>query len=392
MKGKVLHLIYGFLEGGTEHQMLQLTRLLQESGRYQVLIACLIRSGNLVENAERLVGPIPEFPIKSFYAPQTFVQLRAFASHLREHEIDVVHTHDFYSNIFGMAGAALARTPARIASRREIGGLRSLRQKFVERQAFRLAHSVVANSAAVQNRIVEEGVPALKVVTLYNGLDMNRVRTRAGFRRDQTLAAFGIPSTPRRRFVTIMANMRFPVKDHAMFLRTAQRVRAVVSDAAFIIAGEGTLLEQYRALAAQLGISDDVFFIGRCERVGELLGLSDVCVLSSRAEGFSNSILEYMAAARPVVVTDVGGAREAVVEGETGYIVPAGDDEKMAARIISLLNEPDRGRRMGELGRRVVEEKFSCAAQLARTEALYEELLADRVPLRSVISAQEEGT
>ena len=83
-----------------------------------------------------------------------------------------------------------------------------------------------------------------------------------------------------------------------------------------------------------------------------------------------------MAAERPVVATDVGGAREAVVEGETGFLVRAGDDEAMAERIAALLRDADKRRAMGERGRRIVEEKFSCEAQLRRTESLYERLLA----------------
>jgi glycosyltransferase involved in cell wall biosynthesis len=82
-----------------------------------------------------------------------------------------------------------------------------------------------------------------------------------------------------------------------------------------------------------------------------------------------------MAAARPVVATDVGGAKEAIVEGETGYLVRSDDDRAMAERIIELLRDPERALAMGQKGRIVVEEKFSCAAQLKKTEALYEELL-----------------
>ena len=106
-----------------------------------------------------------------------------------------------------------------------------------------------------------------------------------------------------------------------------------------------------------------------------MLSVSEICVLSSKAEGFSNSILEYMAAGRPVVATDVGGAAELIREGETGYLVPAGDDEMMAAGLISLLRDPNRSQMMGAEGRRIVEEQFSCEAQLARTEDLYERLL-----------------
>src|SRR5260370_39893976 len=118
-----------------------------------------------------------------------------------------------------------------------------------------------------------------------------------------------------------------------MFLRAAARVRAAVPDAGFGIAGEGELMEGLRELAGQLGIQDDVFFLGRCDNVANLLFASEIGVLSSKAEGFANAILEYMAASLPVVATDVGGAREAIAEGETGYTVTAGEDTKMSAPI-----------------------------------------------------------
>ncbi|MBO0799338.1 MAG: glycosyltransferase, partial [Blastocatellia bacterium] len=146
--------------------------------------------------------------------------------------------------------------------------------------------------------------------------------------------------------------------------------------ARFIVAGLGPLTDKMRALADDLGIGADVFFIGPCDRIAELLAISDVCVLSSTAEGFSNSILEYMGAARPVVVTDVGGAREAVIEGETGFLVAARDDATMADRITELLLDPQRASEMGARGRSVVEEKFSTSVRLERTERLYHRLLS----------------
>jgi len=146
-----------------------------------------------------------------------------------------------------------------------------------------------------------------------------------------------------------------------------------------VLAGEGALVEHYRATAAELGIGGHTFFTGRCARVSELLAVSSVCVLSSRGvEGFSNSIIEYMAAARPVVATDVGGAAEAIAEGETGYVVRPGDDEALAARVVELLNDAGRARAMGERGLLRVREKFSCEAQLERVEALYARLLGER--------------
>src|ERR1043166_1783420 len=154
----------------------------------------------------------------------------------------------------------------------------------------------------------------------------------AGWSRAEARAALGLPGDGARRFVTVVANLRHEVRDIPTFLRAAARVRAEVEDAAFVVAGEGPLAEPLRALAEELGIAETAFFRGRRAGVADLLAASDVGVLSSKAEGFSNSILEYMAAARPVVATDVGGAREAVVEGETGHLVAPGDDEALAAR------------------------------------------------------------
>jgi len=101
-------------------------------------------------------------------------------------------------------------------------------------------------------------------------------------------------------------------------------------------------------------------------------------VLSSIAEGFSNAILEYMGAARPVVATDVGGAREAIRDGVNGFVVPAKNPEAMAARIVEILSDRDAAVAMGQAGLRIIEENFSLAAQLRRTEELYERLLSPK--------------
>jgi len=366
-------MIDSFEQGGSERLALQLVRQLQESGRCRVRVACLQNKGSLREEVDRLgLGEIPEYSLTSFYDRNFVAQLRRFAGFLKEHEIDVVHTHDFYTNIFGITAAAMIRTRARVAYKGETDGFRTPMQKRLERGAFRLAHRVVANSDAVRKQLIREGVPAVKVVRHYNGLDLKRVSVQPGTTRDEILRMFGLPP---RRLVTIVANLQHPVKDHPTFLRAAARVRAAVPDAAFVIAGEGKLMAGLRELAAQLGIERDVFFIGRCEKVAELLFASEVCALSSTAEGFSNAIVEYMAASRPVVVTDVGGAREAVMESETGYVVPAGDDEQMAKRIIELLRDPDRARALGDRGRLLVEEKLSCERHLQNTLELYDELM-----------------
>src|SRR6185436_18228935 len=114
-----------------------------------------------------------------------------------------------------------------------------------------------------------------------NGLDLNRVAPQCDLSRKAMLTLFDLPPEPQRLFVTIVANLQHGVKDHPMFLRAAARVREAVPEAAFVIAGEGRLTNELRALADNLGIGGDTFFIGRCQRIAELLSISNVCVLSS---------------------------------------------------------------------------------------------------------------
>lgn len=362
---------------------MQLTRLLLASGRCNVFVATLDREGVLLDEMNRLgLHDIPEFRLNSFYDLHTARQVGRFGRYLRKHEIDVVHTHDFYTNVFGMAGAALARVPVRIASRRE-SAVRPESQRLVERGAYRAAHAVVANCEDVRQQLIREGVPAQKVRTIYNGLDLARVQP-AQTNRHEILSSLNLPE--QARFVTIMANMRAHVwnpepacyKDHPTFLRAAKRIHESVPDAAFIIAGEGEMKEATQELARSLGIADRTFFIGRCQDVGSVLSISDVCVLSSSSEGFSNAILEYMAAGRPVVATDVGGAREAIIHGETGYLVPTGDHEQLADHVIELLRDPENAQSLGAAGKRRVNEKFSSLKQLQNVESLYNELLPQK--------------
>jgi L-malate glycosyltransferase len=381
MKPHVLHLIDSFNQGGSERQALEQVRRLHERGKYQVFLASLSPEGMLRAEIEKLeLGEIPSYPLKSFYDPNAARQLRRFAGHLRKLKIDLLHTHDFYTNIFGMAAGFLAGVDVRIASRRETGGMRTAAQTQLQKIAYSLAHQIVANSESVRQKLIDEGINAKRITVIHSGLNAQRVAAPVALSREQTLSALGLgqlPSVPKH-VVTIVANMRHEVKDYPMFLRAAQRVTKVIPDAVFLLAGEGELQASLKQLAAELGIADKTLFLGRSESIAQLLSVSDVCVLSSKAEGFSNSILEYMAAGRAVVATDVGGAREAIVENETGYLVPSGDDELMAERIISLLLDPAGAQLMGEQGRRVVERNFSSQALLRKTEALYQKLLLNQ--------------
>lgn len=368
MKKRILQFIGSFHCGGSESQAVALTRLLKNDGSHEVFAATLNNNGVLRDEIESFGLPeIPEFPLTSFYNANFVRQVRRCATYLRETEIDLVHTHDFYTNVFGMAAATLAGVKLRIASKRETGEMRTNAQEFVEKRAFGRADVIVANSAAVREHLIERHVPAERIRVIYNGLDLTR------FDRDevQSHAKFGLPTGENIRFITIVANLRHAVKNIPMFLSVAKRFSESVSKKHFIIAGEGELAPELKAAAGDLGIGENVHFLGRCDDVPALLAASYACVLTSTAEGFSNSILEYMAAGKPVVATNVGGAAEAIVEGETGYLVASDDDAAMAAHLIELLNDKERAADFGAKGRKIIEEKFSLEIQLKKTLELY---------------------
>jgi len=377
VRPKVLHLVNSFHQGGSERQALQLVGMLHRNSAYDVYLASLNPAGVLREQADALgVGEIRSYPLSSFYGRTFVARLMEFVGQLRRWKVSVVHTHDFYTNIFGMAAATLARVPARVASRRDLGEIRSATQGYVERRAYSLASRVIANSEAVHQQLLKEGVPDGKISVIHNGQDLNRVSISPGLECIDVMDSLNLPNGHNRAVVTMVANFRLAVKDHSTFLRAAQRIHKEIPSTLFVLAGEGELQISIRRLSNAMGLNDCVVFVDRCDHLGELLAASQVCVLSSRSEGFSNAILEYMAAARPVVATDVGGAREAIVEGETGYLVRPGDDHAMASRVVALLQDPKNAAAMGKRGRERVQRQFSCEGQCAETAKLYDQLLA----------------
>lgn len=374
MTRNVLHLVHGFYEGGSERQAVQLAGLLRADRTHEVFLAALNREGVLRAEAEKLgFAAVPEFPLTSFYDRNFFGQLRRCARFLRENRIDIVHTHDFYTNVFGTAAASLAGVPVKIASKRETGGMRSGAQKRIEKLVFRMADAVVVNAEAVRRFLLDAGVEGSKLEVVYNGLDLARLApVETG--RSKICAELGLPVFENIKFITLVANLRHRVKNQPMFLRAAQKVSENFPDAHFVLAGEGELKNDLQNLARELKIEAKTHFIGRCTRVPELLSVSYAGVLTSFAEGFSNSILEYMAARLPVVATRVGGAAEVVEDDRNGFLIESDDDPAMAEKLGLLLAEPEKARRFGENGRRLVEENFSCRAQLENTLNLYERL------------------
>ncbi len=347
--------------------------MLRDDGSYEVWAATLNNEGVLrSEFTNAYPEDIPEYKLSSFYDVNFLQQVRRFARYLNENRIDLIHTHDFYTNVFGMSAATLAGTPARVASKRESGGMRSRSQDLVEKISFGRANAILVNSEAVINHLAQRNLPVAKMRLIYNGTDISRFDRKPD---ENALDKYGLPTVEKIPFVTMVANLRHRVKNVPMLLRTAKRVLSVCPNAHFVIAGEGELEPELRAMAGELGVADTVHFIGRCDDVPTLLAASYACVLTSDAEGFSNSLIEYMAAGKPVVATAVGGAAETIVEGVTGFIVSPNDDAAMAKHLINLLSDETAAKKMGDSGKITAIECFSLSSQRSKILELYKDCL-----------------
>jgi glycosyltransferase involved in cell wall biosynthesis len=209
--------------------------------------------------------------------------------------------------------------------------------------------------------------PAHKVFVIPNGVDTDRFCPQlADNRLRQQLGL-----TPSAPVVGIVAALR-PEKDHELFLRIAAGVLRLVPGAQFLIVGDGDSRTLLESRCAQLGIRNAVHFLGTRSDIPELLSIIDVSVLTSKMEASPVTILEAMSCAKPCVAPRVGSIPETVVEGETGYLVPQGDEAESVQAVTRLLTDRALARRFGQNARRRVEEHYS----LERMVEGYEQLIA----------------
>ena len=145
-----------------------------------------------------------------------------------------------------------------------------------------------------------------------------------------------------------------------------------------LLAGEGPTEPAIRARMAKLGVERDVLMVGHSSEVSRQFALSDLVVVPSRTEGFSNTLVQAMASARPVVAFRVGGNPEAIDHGRTGLLVEAGNILRLAETMHDLLQDPERGPRMGEAARKVACERFSSPKLRQRAQDLMLRTFAPR--------------
>jgi glycosyltransferase involved in cell wall biosynthesis len=378
----VLIVISGLKVGGTERQVALLAEGLVRAGN-AVTIYSLMGGEMHAEFArigvELVLAPGRLDPSKSSRLTRAlYMPLAAFDLFrlMRRRRPQVVHFFLPAAYLAGAPAAVLAHVPVRVMSRRSLNVYQNWLARVAERVLHLRMHAVLGNSASVIAELKGEGVPAERLALIYNGL------ADAAFAPPEPAAArqgLGLP--PGALVMSIVANL-IAYKGHQDLINAlAIAAPDLPPDWRLLVVGrDDGIGVQLQAQAKRLGLAAHIEFLGARNDVPAILAASDIGLLCSHEEGFSNAILEGMAAGLPMIVTDVGGNREAVIDGETGLVVPARDPARLAAAIVRLAHNADLRARLGAAARERAAARFSLQSFVQSHQALYAALIDGRRP------------
>jgi glycosyltransferase involved in cell wall biosynthesis len=320
--------------------------------------------------------------------------IRRLGRLIEEIRPDIVHTHTAKAGAVGRIAALTARQPRRPIVVHTFHGhvLRGYFRRPVtafftslERRLARASDALIAVSPQVRDELVELGVaPASRIVVIRLGLDLeSRLKTDPGA-RSRIRAELGVDDGS---FLIGWLGRMTEIKRIDDLLRAFAAVRRDGVDATLALVGDGPLAPGLRDQAARLGVLDRCRFVGFRADVGQFYAAFDAVALSSANEGTPVTLIEAQAAGLPVVATAVGGTPDVVADGETGFLVPAGDSSMFAARLGELAGSTELSRRLGDAGRVRASSRYAVSRLIDDMDDLYRSLVAarsarDHVPVR----------
>jgi glycosyltransferase involved in cell wall biosynthesis len=350
--GQVLH---GLQVGGAEVLAARLARRLKRD--YRFVFICLDELGSLGEELRDEGFPVA---VLNRRPGLDWRCSRRLAEIARCERVDILHAHQYTPFFYSAFGRWLgARPPVLFTEHgRHHPDYPRRKRMLANRVLIRRRDRVVAVGAAVRQALIQnEGIPPARVEVIYNGIPLERFATKpTGSERAATRAAIGLAPDD---FIVIQVARLDYLKDHATAIRTIERVAQGCPRARLILVGDGPERGAIEDLVRQRGLREDVRLLGQRDDVPQLLAASDIVLLTSISEGIPLTLIEAMAAGRPVVSTQVGGVVEVVVDGQTGLLAPAGDDAALAEHVLRLADDSQRREGMGRSGQDRAESLFS---------------------------------
>lgn len=358
--------------GGAENQLLQLLMRL-DRGLFQPYVCNLTGGGGIEEEIAALGIPIIRVEKTSRY---TLKPLAVLGKFILRHKIKIVHSIGVPAHLWTTPVARAVKVPAVVYSDHQ-GVQRSNHNKCLSRLnglVSKLDDVIVAHSQKNEMRLhLVDGVARNKTRVIYNGVEVAKYAASAAAGKLQEELGLA-----RQTPVVAMIGRFVQGKAYNEFFQAARVVIAQGAPGHFICVGDGPNRLDMEKLVQDLGLSRQISFLGWRADVPALLADCAVLVLASHSEGLPIVILEAMAAGLPVVSSDVGGCDEAIIDGETGFLVPPGDYEEMAAKVYQLITNQDLAQSLGQAGQRRVGQYFDIEVTCRQTQDLYLELLAQK--------------
>lgn len=365
----VMFLINYLGKGGAEQQLLELVKGIDKA-HFVPIVVSLYPGGTLEPEIRQIPGA--EYISLNRKGKYDYWVMTRMLSLLRQKAVDIIQPFQTPATFFGLLPAILCRTPVKIVTERS--SQREIRLGYrlylkVEDFLSRFADLAVPNSEAGEKYLIKRHFNPSRIRVIYNGINFNRLtHDKKGV--EQVRQKLGVP--PEGKVIGMLAHLTLS-KDHVTFLRAAAIINQIRPDTRFALVGDGPLRSKLENLSQELGIASKTVFFGEQQDVGTYLSAFDVAVLTSQAEGCSNSLLEAMALGKPVVANDVGGNRELVHHGETGLLVPFGNAEAVVDAIMSLIRDPEVARAIGRRARENITSQFSLEKMVQQYQSLYDE-------------------
>ena len=359
----VVHIIDRLPPDGAERLIAEVLRNRGDAYEYHVL--CLVEGGRLVDEIERNGVPVTVLGRRNGHDWRHGLALYRW---LRSKSPQVVHTHLFTADAWGRTFAWLARVPGIFSTVHSTNAWKSSLHLQVDRILSRLSDAVIACTAEVQNTIVSQGIPEHKVVSVPNGVDLDRM---SGFAAVDLKDDFGVPGDVP---TFALIGRLHEAKGHTDLLPVLQSIAEAGQEFACIFVGEGELEVDLRRRVAEMSLQSHVFFAGFRSDVPGILKALDFLVMPSRWEGLPISLLESMACDTPVVASAVGGIPDVIESGVDGLLYPQGDAEALTSALTQMLCDPTGRERMADKGRAKIEAQYSAAAVARAYESLYDKV------------------
>lgn len=380
-KFRIIHLqVLPILSGVQKSMFDVLVRL--DRARFDITVLCN-SEGELTEALRKngircIILSDLRREINPYYDIRAFIKLFGL---FKTHGFDLVHTHSSKPGIIGRLAANAAKVQCIVhtvhgfAFYEHSSKIRALIVGVLEKVAAMVTDKIIFVNdkdrlAASEMHLI----PEHKMVTIYNGIDLEACDSRDGKN-----GGFGIPGVNKGDPVVAMVARLWKQKAPQYFISAIPFVLKKQPTTKFLVVGDGPMRTELENKSEALGIRDNVLFLGWRSDVRNLLKMVDVFVLPSLWEGLPISILEAMAASKPVVATNIKGNNELVIHGETGFLVETKNAKEIGRYVLKLLQDQCLAEKMGRMGKFRVREKFELSGTVTKLNALYETLLSDTI-------------